>query len=87
MLRIDPRPRPRPQTIIANLTERIDEARTNGWRGEIDGLKTSRAAAIRKLTNLDRTMHRTSEAPVDLGIPTIDRLTRKVERSGQAPGR
>lgn len=72
MLRVDPRARPRLQTIIANLTERIEEARTNGWRGEIEGLKTSRAAATQKLTDLDRTTHRTSQTPVDLGIPTVD---------------
>jgi hypothetical protein len=72
MLRVDPRARTRLQTIIASLTERIEEARGNGWLGEIDGLKTGRAAATRKLTDLDRTTRRTSQMPVDLGIPTVD---------------
>ena len=70
MLRVDPRARPRLVEIIANLRERIDEARMNGWLGEIQGLETSRAAAIRKLSEMDRsqTEGRTS-AP--LGIPTV----------------
>jgi len=72
MLRVDPRARTRLQTIIASLTERIEEARANGWLGEIDGLKASRTAATRKLTNLDRTTQRTSQMPVDLGIPTVN---------------
>lgn len=55
MLRVDPRARGRLQLIIANLTERIDEARVNGWLGEVEGLKTSQSAAIAKLVALNRT--------------------------------
>jgi hypothetical protein len=71
MLRVDPRARTRLQAIIANLTERIEEARANGWLGEINGLETSCAAATRKLTDLDRTTQRTTQVPTDLGIPTV----------------
>jgi hypothetical protein len=42
------------QEIIANLTERIDEANANGWLGEIEGLKTSQTAAIAKLASMNR---------------------------------
>lgn len=70
MLRGDPQARPRLIAIIANLRERIDEARTNGWLGEIQGLETSRDAAVRKLAALNRSAERKMIGPVPLGIPT-----------------
>ncbi|ATD71106.1 Tyrosine recombinase XerC [Gordonia sp. YY1] len=70
MLRVDPRARPRLVAIIANLRERIAEARTNGWLGEIQGLETSRDAAIRKLTVLDRSGPYGRTGLADLGIPS-----------------
>ena len=54
MLRVDPKQRERIVEIIANLTRRIKEAELNGWLGEVTSLKTSREAAIKKLTSLDR---------------------------------
>jgi hypothetical protein len=41
--------------IIANLRDRIQEAKLNGWLGEVAGLETSLNEAVRKLVNLDRT--------------------------------
>jgi hypothetical protein len=41
MLRVDPRQRARLIEIIRNLTDRIAEARTNGWLGEVQGLQIS----------------------------------------------
>lgn len=73
MLRVDPRQRGRIVEIIANLTERIKEAEVNGWRGEVAGLKTSREAAVKKLTNLDRAAGLAGQNPAgkaELGIPT-----------------
>ena len=73
MLRVDPRQRGRIVEIIANLTERIKEADVNGWRGEVAGLKTSREAAAKKLTNLDRAAGLAGQNPAgkaELGIPT-----------------
>lgn len=69
MLRVDPRARPRLVAIIANLRERIDEAHTNGWLGEIQGLETSRDAAVRKLATLDRSTSRGRTGIAELGIP------------------
>jgi integrase len=74
MLRIDPKQRQRIVEIIANLTDRIREAELNGWLGEVAGLRTSRDAAAKKLTSLDRsTALAQAAAPsqiTHLGLPT-----------------
>ena len=70
MLRVDPRARPRLAAIIDNLRDRIDEARANGWHGEIQGLQVSLEAAAQKLAALDRTQRR--GAPVSLGLPALN---------------
>jgi hypothetical protein len=70
MLRVDPRQRPRLIEIIRNLTDRIDEARTNGWLGEVQGLQISLDAARAKLASLDRTS-RPDGGITQLGIPVI----------------
>jgi integrase len=69
-LRVDPRQRPRLIEIIANLASRIDEARINGWLGEVHGLTTSLEAAKRKLANVDRAARTTPAGPINLGIPS-----------------
>lgn len=69
MLRVDPRQKPRLQEIIANLTDRINEARGNGWLGEVEGLKTSRAAAENKLAALNRSIRNKPGGPTLLGLP------------------
>lgn len=63
--------RPRLVEIIANLRDRIQEAKANGWLGELTGLETSLNEASRKLVSLDRARDRQPTGPVDLGIPTI----------------
>lgn len=70
MLRVDPQARPRLVAIIANLRERIQEARLNGWLGEVEGLQTSLNAAAAKLAALDRTAFPNS-GTADLGIPIL----------------
>ena len=55
MLRIEPRQRPRLTEIIHNLTERIAEAKLNGWHGEVAGLQISLQAAQAKLCNPRKT--------------------------------
>ena len=64
MLRPDPTQQPRLEEIIANLGERLAEARDRGWLGDVDGLQTSLAAAQHKLLQMRRTA-------VNLGLPTI----------------
>lgn len=73
MLRVDPKQRSRLVEIVNSLGERIQEARMNGWLGEVQGLQTSRDAAARKLVALDRTIAQVQQAPgpTNLGIPTI----------------
>jgi hypothetical protein len=55
----------------ARLRDRIQEAKLNGWLGEIDGLNVSLEAAGRKLVSLDRMRDRQPVGPVNLGIPII----------------
>jgi hypothetical protein len=57
--------------IIANLRDRIQEAKLNGWLGEIQSLNVSLDAASRKLVSLDRMRDRQLGGPVNLGIPVI----------------
>jgi hypothetical protein len=71
-LRLDPKARPRLAEIIANLNDRIQEAKLNGWLGEVEGLTTSRDAAARKLTSLDRMQQRQPTLPPGaIGLPVI----------------
>jgi site-specific recombinase XerD len=70
-LRLDRTARPRLVAIIANLRDRINEARMNGWLGEAQGLQISIDAAAAKLASLDRLRDRPTPGPVALGIPVI----------------
>ena len=73
-LRVDPRARPRLVEIIADLRDRIDEARTNGWTGEVEGLQTSLTAAGAKLASLDlmnRGTQNSTKHTAALGLPEI----------------
>ena len=55
--------------IHHNLLARIDEARREGWLGEVDGLQVSLAGAKHKLAQLDEQARRATT--VDLGLPGI----------------
>lgn len=70
-LRVDPQARSHLVQIIANLRDRIEEARINGWTGEVDGLTVSLNAAAGKLTGLDRIQQRSTATTTSthLGIP------------------
>ncbi|MFC8944097.1 tyrosine-type recombinase/integrase [Streptomyces rochei] len=71
MLRVDPQQRRRLQEIIRNLGDRIEEARANGWLGEVQGLQISLEAARSKLSSLDRLARTRNRTPVTLGMPII----------------
>ncbi|MGI8305874.1 tyrosine-type recombinase/integrase [Saccharopolyspora hattusasensis] len=71
MLRISPKERPRLVEIIGNLKDRIQEAKLNGWLGEVQGLEVSLNEATKKLVRLDRMRDRQPTGPVNLGIPII----------------
>ena len=66
MLRPDPDQHERLQAIVDSLEERIAEASERGWLGEVDGLRTSLAAAEQKLTQMQRTA-------TNLGMPIFPR--------------
>ncbi|WP_405893321.1 site-specific integrase [Streptomyces sp. NBC_01527] len=70
MLRVAPAQRRRLEEIIRDLTDRIDEARANGWLGEVQGLQISIEAARSKLASLDRLARNRSRTSVNLGMPT-----------------
>ncbi|MGW4124872.1 tyrosine-type recombinase/integrase [Nocardia sp. NPDC004711] len=73
-LQLDPRARPRLTEIIANLGDRITEAKTNGWTGEVEGLRVSVNAAATKLASLDQLHERSSCTThlTELGMPVIE---------------
>lgn len=65
-----PRPTHRLEEVRDNLIARIDEARREGWLGELEGLQISLAGARAKLAQLDQMTIPSPTKPVDLGIPT-----------------
>lgn len=71
MLRMDPSQRRRLIEIIKSLSDRIDEAKLNGWLGEAEGLRVSLQAARKKLAALDRATTPSTARITDLGIPQI----------------
>ena len=71
MLRVSPTQRARLVEIIHNLTDRITEARMNGWLGEVQGLQVSLTKASQKLANLDRGLRRNPTGPTEIGMPII----------------
>lgn len=68
MLRVDPAQQHRLAEIAASLADRIDEAKANGWLGEVQGLQVSLDAARSKLAALDRQVH---DGPISLRLPVI----------------
>ncbi len=71
MLRVDPQQRRRLEEIVRNLGDRIEEARANGWLGEVQGLQISLEAARTKLASLDRLARTRNRTSVTLGMPII----------------
>ncbi|MGW2109945.1 hypothetical protein [Streptomyces sp. NPDC001948] len=58
--------------IVHNLVERIEEARLNGWLGEVQGLQVSLTKAKEKFVALDRSMKRNcGNGPTSLGMPGL----------------
>lgn len=73
-LHVDPRSRQRLVEIAANLRARIDEVRSSGWTGEVEGLTVSLNAAAAKIATLDRLRDHSgsgSRSVTGLGIPVI----------------
>jgi hypothetical protein len=69
LLRVDPAQMPRLEEIHTNLGTRLQEAREQGWLGEVAAIETTLAAAAQKLAVMrDRTTRRTS---IHLGMPDV----------------
>jgi integrase len=82
-LRPDPEQEPRLTAIIANLHERIAEARQHGWLGEIAGLETSLEAANQKLTTMRRLAER--HQVTHLGMPDFGHAVGRSTRTETKP--
>jgi hypothetical protein len=57
--------------IVRKLGDRIDEARANGWLGEVQGLQVSLDAARKKLASLNRLVGNNGIGPVNIGMPIM----------------
>jgi len=69
LLRVDPAQIPRLEEISANLGDRLQEAREQGWLGEVAAIETTLGAAGQKLAAMrDLTTRRTS---IHLGMPDV----------------
>ena len=69
LLRVDPAQMPRLEEIHANLGGRLQEAKEQGWLGEVAAIETTLAAAAQKLQAMrGLTARRTT---VHLGMPGI----------------
>ena len=70
LLRPDPAQRQRLLDVRENLLARIEEARREGWLGEVEGLQISLAGARTKLTQVEQMTSTGPRQPAQLGIPT-----------------
>jgi hypothetical protein len=70
LLRPDPSSQRRLEEIRDNLLARIDEARREGWLGEVDGLQISLTGAREKLAQVEDLAGRQSNA-TNVGMPTF----------------
>ena len=70
LLRPDPAQRQRLLDVRDNLLARIEEARREGWLGEVEGLQISLAGARTKLAQVEQMASTGPRPPVQLGIPT-----------------
>jgi hypothetical protein len=80
LLRVDPAQIPRLEEIHNNLLDRLQEAKDQGWLGEVAAIETTVAAADQKLSVM-RTMTN-QRAKTHLGIPG---LRSAMGRSSSAP--
>lgn len=64
---------PRLREIHANLVDRLQEAREQGWLGEVAAIETTMAAATQKLEAMRE--RATQPSTVHLGMPDIRRDT------------
>lgn len=78
LLRVDPDQMPRLQGIHANLVDRLEEAKQQGWLGEVAAIRTTLAAAAQKLEAISAA----GNAIVHLGLPDIRTSTGRSNAEG-----
>ena len=76
LLRVDPAQMPRLEEIHTNLVDRLQEAKEQGWLGEVAAIETTLAAAVQKLEAM-----RALDNAVHLGMPDI-----RVSTGRSSPG-
>ncbi|WP_322751676.1 MULTISPECIES: site-specific integrase [unclassified Frankia] len=69
LLRVDPAQRPRLEEIHANLLGRLQEAKEQGWLGEVAAIETTMSAAAQKLETMRDAV--VPNAIVHLGMPCM----------------
>jgi hypothetical protein len=83
LLRVDPAQRPRLEEIRANLVDRLQEAREQGWLGEVAAIETTLAAAAQKLEAMRELT--TCSTTVSLGMPGRPALAATTAGRSSAP--
>ena len=73
LLRVDPAQMPRLEAIHANLGDRLQEAKEQGWLGEVAAIETTLAAAAQKLAAMRQLTARSTT--VHLGMPDVRSAT------------
>jgi integrase len=73
LLRVDPAQMPRLEQIHTNLGARLQEARDQGWLGEVAAIETTMAAAGQKLAAMRELT--APNATVHLGMPDVRHAT------------
>ncbi len=83
LLRPDPNHRHRLVEVRDNLIARINEARREGWLGEVDGLQISLDGARQKLTQIDQLTERGNS--VNLGMPNFRQIAGRAVTTRDTP--
>ncbi|WP_406358451.1 hypothetical protein [Streptomyces sp. NBC_00658] len=74
---------PRLQEIHVNLVERLQEAKDQGWLGEVAAIETTMAAAAQKLEAMRERAAQPST--VHLGMPDFRRHAGRSSAESEAP--
>ncbi len=80
LLRVDPAQMPRLEAIHANLGDRLQEAKDQGWPGEVAAIETTLAAAAQKLGAMRELTARSTT--VNLAMPGIRSATGRSSPGG-----
>jgi integrase len=71
LLRVDPAQVPRLEEIHANLGDRLQEAKEQGWLGEVAAIEATLAAAAQKLQAMRDLTTRSASTSIHIGMPDV----------------